>query len=46
VVASLYPIHGSRVHLISSYKNFVAEVKSTGERSEPSLKGGLKSATT
>jgi hypothetical protein len=39
VVASLYPIRGRSVHLISWYRNFAAVVKSTGERRDPSEKG-------
>jgi hypothetical protein len=42
----LYPIHGSKVCLIGSYKNLVDVVKSVGERLEPSVNGGLKSAET
>jgi hypothetical protein len=44
VVASLYPICGSKVYLISSYRNLAVVVKSAGECLEPSVKGDLKSA--
>jgi hypothetical protein len=46
VSASLYPIRGRSVRLISWYKNFAAVVKSAGERRDPSEKGGRNRAAT
>jgi hypothetical protein len=46
VVASLYPILGRRVRLISSNKYLAAVVKSAGERRDPSEKGGRNIVTT
>jgi hypothetical protein len=46
VVASLYPILGRRVRLISSNKYLAAVVKSAGERHDPSEKGGRNRAAT
>jgi hypothetical protein len=46
MVASLYPILGSKVCLMSSCRNLAAGVKSARERCDPSVNGGQNRVAT